>query len=215
VPPHERGQGFFYDMAENKKSFLLYADLIHTIEKMPIDKAGLLFKHILEYVNDKNPTTEDLIINLTFEPIKQSLKRDLIKYESIRLRNSANGKKGGRPAEPKEPNGLFGNPPKPKQADNDSGNDSGNDKKPIVVIGIEKRKLAFANTLKPYLDKYGKDMLNGFYLYWTEPNKSNSKFKQELQTTWSLSRRLNSWAANDKTFTKPTFKNTPNLDGTI
>jgi len=42
-------------MAEDKKGFLLYADLIHTIEKMPNDKAGLLFKRILNYVNDLNP----------------------------------------------------------------------------------------------------------------------------------------------------------------
>ena len=79
-------------MAENKKSFLLYCDLIHTVSKMPSDKAGELFIHILEYVNDKNPVTDDLIIQLTFEPIKQSLKRDLQKYESIRNRNSENAK---------------------------------------------------------------------------------------------------------------------------
>ncbi len=73
----------FFIMAENKKSFLLYCDLIHTVEQMPNELAGELFKHILSYVNDKNPLSENLIINLTFEPIKQSLKRDLIKYESI------------------------------------------------------------------------------------------------------------------------------------
>ena len=67
-------------MAENKKSFLLYCDLIHTVEKMPIEKAGELFMHILKYVNDTNPITNDLIIQLTFEPIKQALKRDLDKW---------------------------------------------------------------------------------------------------------------------------------------
>ena len=62
---------------ENKKSFILYCDLIHTIEKMPDDKAGKLLKHILNYVNENNPETDDLIVELTFEPIKQQLKRDL------------------------------------------------------------------------------------------------------------------------------------------
>lgn len=80
-------------MAENKKGFVLYCDLIHTINKMPNDKAGELFKHILSYVNDKNPSTDDLVIELTFEPIKQQLKRDLVKYEGIRERNSANARK--------------------------------------------------------------------------------------------------------------------------
>lgn len=80
-------------MAENKKSFLLYCDLIHTVSKMPKEKAGELFVHILQYVNDENPITEDLIIQLTFEPIKQSLKRDLQKYENIRQKNIENANK--------------------------------------------------------------------------------------------------------------------------
>lgn len=80
-------------MAQDKKSFILYCDLIHTVEKMPLEKSGELFMHILRYVNDQNPVTEDLIINLTFEPIKQQLKRDLIKYQSIREKNKNNIKK--------------------------------------------------------------------------------------------------------------------------
>ena len=67
-------------MPDNKKSFVLYSDLIHTVSKLPNEKAGELFKHILEYVNDTNPTTEDLLIQIAFEPIKQSLKRDLKKW---------------------------------------------------------------------------------------------------------------------------------------
>ena len=110
-------------MAENKKAFVLYADLIHTINKMPSDKAGDLFKHILSYVNDENPITDDMLIELVFEPIKQQLKRDLKKYESICERNSANGKKGGRPKKPKKPTGLIGNPTEPKEADKDNDTD--------------------------------------------------------------------------------------------
>ena len=70
---------------ESKKSFILYADLIHTVSKMPSDKAGDLFKHILKYVNDEDPVTDDLIIQLTFEPIKQQLKRDLDKWSGKKI----------------------------------------------------------------------------------------------------------------------------------
>lgn len=62
---------------------------------MPDDKAGELFKHILKYVNDENPVTDDLIIQLTFEPIKQQLKRDLQSWESVRGVRSDNGRLGG------------------------------------------------------------------------------------------------------------------------
>jgi len=65
---------------------------------------------------------------------------------------------------------------------------------------IVSRKLKFADTLKPFLSIYSKDLLNEFYSYWTEPNKSNTKFRQELQNTWDLERRLKTWAKNDTTF---------------
>lgn len=64
-------------MATGKKSFILYCDLIHTVENMTDNEAGLLIKHILRYVNDKEPTCEDRFVNLAFAGIKQQLKRDL------------------------------------------------------------------------------------------------------------------------------------------
>ena len=81
-------------MAENKKSFLLYTDLIHTVKKLNDQQAGKLFKHVLEYVNDLNPQTDDILLQVCFEPIRQNLKRDLQKYENIREKKSEAGKKG-------------------------------------------------------------------------------------------------------------------------
>ena len=79
-------------MADGKKSFLIYCDVYHTVKKLSDIQAGQLFKHILSYVNDENPQTNDTIIDLVFEPIKQSLKRDLRKYEEIREKRSIAGK---------------------------------------------------------------------------------------------------------------------------
>jgi hypothetical protein len=83
----------FYFMAKDKKSFLLYCDIIHTVEQLTDEQAGSLFKHILQYVNDKEPCSESIITKIAFEPIKQSLKRDLDRYDSICKRNSDNAKK--------------------------------------------------------------------------------------------------------------------------
>jgi len=80
-------------MATDKKSFLLYCDIIHTIEKLTDEQAGKLLKHILRYVNDQDPTAEDVLTEIAFEPIKQSLKRDLVKYEGIRTKNKENALK--------------------------------------------------------------------------------------------------------------------------
>ena len=50
---------------------------------------------------------------------------------------------------------------------------------------------------------YDESILNGFIDYWTEPNKSNTKMKFELNKTWSTKLRLNTWAANQKKWDKP------------
>jgi len=82
-------------MAENKRSFVLYCDLIHTVEMLPPEKAGDLFIHILKYVNDQSPKTNDMVIQIAFEPIKQQLKRDLEKWGSTKEKRVLAGKKGG------------------------------------------------------------------------------------------------------------------------
>ena len=82
-------------MAEDKKSFVLYSDLIHTVKKMPKEKQGELFMTILAYVNDENPTVDDLMVELVFEPIKLQMKRDLAKYESTKERRKEAGRIAG------------------------------------------------------------------------------------------------------------------------
>ena len=106
-------------MANGKKSVLLYCDLIHTIEKMDDETAGLFFKHYLRYINDKNPKTDNIVVDLTFESVKQNLKRDLKKWERRAENSRVNGAKGGRPKgnpdEPKKPIRLSNNPDEPKK----------------------------------------------------------------------------------------------------
>lgn len=79
-------------MAENKKGFILYADQKELFEQLPDEKAGALIKHIFQYVNDEEPETNDLIVNLAFTPIKQQFKRDLQKWKKTREGRSKAGK---------------------------------------------------------------------------------------------------------------------------
>jgi len=53
---------------------------------------------------------------------------------------------------------------------------------------------------------YEESILNGFIDYWTEPNKSNTKMKYELNKTWKTALRLKTWAANQKKWDKPKSK---------
>ena len=80
-------------MAHDKKSFVLYSDNYGLIKQLPDEIAGRLLKHIFSYVNDENPVSDDLLLNIAFEPIKMQLKRDLKKYELIKEKRSIAGKK--------------------------------------------------------------------------------------------------------------------------
>lgn len=109
-------------MADNKKSFLLYCDLIHTVKKMKKEDAGELLLHILQYVNDEDPITENVTVDLVFEPIKQSLKRDLEKWEQTRIRNKENVLKRWSKADTKNTTRKSRKESNTKNTDNDSVN---------------------------------------------------------------------------------------------
>lgn len=79
---------------KGKKSALIYCDLIHTVEKLDEKTAGLLFKHFLRYINDQDPKTDNLLVEIAFEPIKQSLKRDLKTWENKTESRSKSGQIG-------------------------------------------------------------------------------------------------------------------------
>ena len=213
-------------MAEDKKSFLLYTDLIHTVNKMPNDKAGELFKHILSYVNDLNPETEDLIIELTFEPIKQQLKRDLLKYKESIIDKSNAGKLGNLKRWNKDlydkvvDNQLdlqdalnIAESRKVSHTDNVQSqpiaeiavndNVNVNDK---VINNIDSRKTSFANSIKPFLETYGKEMCTEFYKYWTEHGEKDKKMRFEKEKSFGIKQRLDRWKSNKSKFSTPTQK---------
>jgi len=81
-------------MAKDKKSFILYVDQKDLWNKLPDDIAGKLIKHIYSYVSDENPKSDDLIVEIAFEPIKQHLKRDLKLFEEKRIKRSEAGLAG-------------------------------------------------------------------------------------------------------------------------
>ena len=118
-------------MAENKKGFVLYADQKFIFDDLTNEEAGLLIKHIFSYVNDENPELKDRFLDMAFKPIKLQLKRDLVKYEGVKERNSANARKRwdatASSGIPKVPNST-------KNADKDNDIDKGNDTDKDKVI---------------------------------------------------------------------------------
>lgn len=175
-------------MAENKKSFLLYCDLIHTVEQLTDEQAGDLFKHILRYVNDQEPQTENVITRIAFEPIKQSLKRDLQKYEDIRKRNQDNARKRW------DATASSGIPNDTKNADSVIVSVSGSvtDKKEIK--GFVKPTI---EQLKEYMSEQGMNDIAENWLNHYEANgwmvgKNKMKDWKASVRTWKINQKNNS-----------------------
>lgn len=140
----------------NKKSFVLYLDLLGTLDHLSDAQAGKLFKAIKAYhmsVSDEctqdcksefDSLMDDFVTRLAFHPFKTAFERDAEKYQGLVDRNRRNGIKGGRKKcsdeindeNPENPMGSLGyseNPTKPNQTqpnpkgdDNDNDNDKNN-----------------------------------------------------------------------------------------
>lgn len=71
---------------------------------------------------------------------------------------------------------------------------------------IEDRQNDFLNSLRIFYPTYTKEMLKEFYDYWTEPNRSKSKMRCEMEKTWDSSKRLKTWFNNSQKFSNGTTK---------
>jgi hypothetical protein len=124
-------------MAENKKSFILYCDLINSLNDLTREEKGELFETILDYVNDKNPVVTNRYVKIAFEPIKQQLKRDLRKFEAKKQLRVDAGKKGAEVRWQKIATDGNATNEMAKMPVNDNDNDNVNDTVNVNVISHE------------------------------------------------------------------------------
>jgi hypothetical protein len=194
-------------MAENKKGFVLYADQKSIIDMLPNDKAGELLKHIFAYVNDENPINEDPLINLAFEPIKLQLKRDLQKWEETRVKRSIAGSISAEKRKQQNQQVLTSVESVEQVPTNSTVivNDNVN-VKDKVINNIKDRKTSFAISLEPYLELYNREMLNNFYMYWTEHGEKDKKMRFEKEKSFDVKLRLLNWSKRSESFKQKEFK---------
>jgi hypothetical protein len=160
-------------MAENKKSFVLYADLLQNIDHLTLKEKGILFTHLLEYVNDMRPILKDRLILTAWKPIERQLKRDLVKFEQVKVKRSDAGKESARIRALNKDKESLTNPTRVKSVEHSSTNStvSVNDNVNVNVINSTKLLSVFNSIL-------GKKTR-------VVPDKANKQLKAALKAGYS------------------------------
>jgi hypothetical protein len=178
-------------MAQDKKSFVLYADLLKNIEHLTNEEKGILFNHLLEYVNDLNPILEDRLLLTAWKPIEAQLKRDLIQYEDVKSKRSLAGKKSAELRALKLAEQNKTNSTSVESVQQSSTNPTDNVNGIVNVLNIDSNKEYMSNQkslsdksdvdypdlFKKYIDYYNKAFSKNFTTKGWE-KKAYSKFKQ-------------------------------------
>lgn len=180
-------------MAENKKSFILYTDLIHEVDHLTDQEKGRLFQHLLEYVNDMNPVMEDRVLLGSWKHIERQLKRDLKKYDEIRERNRENARKrwDATASDRKQSD------TKNADNDNDTDNDTGNESPNGDCLKPKKKKGGNPSIEIPSLDEfmdYGKEKKGSLNI---SDDSFRLKYLSWLENGWKTGgekpRRIDNW----------------------
>jgi DNA-binding PadR family transcriptional regulator len=74
------------------------------------------------------------------------------------------------------------------------------DDKPRKKRNLDTVTNKFLMEVSAFKELYSVEMLEAFIDYWTEPNKSNTKLRYELQKTFDIARRLKTWNKNESKF---------------
>jgi len=65
------------------------------------------------------------------------------------------------------------------------------------ILSLDERKEAFRLRLVPYVGKYGREMMNEFFAYWTERSENGKKMRFEMEKVFDVGRRLATWRKRD------------------
>ena len=205
-----------------RETFVFHKEWREATSGLPAEVRLEIYEAIIEYGISGRLSDLKPMAALAFRFVKATLDKDAERYGKAVERNRTNGKSGGRPAAETQsaesqiqqnPVGFSEtqqNPTKPKKPsgpynDNDYDNDieEKKERKKEGAAGaatLQKRKEDFYSSLVPYVTTYGKDLIRQFFDYWTEPNRSATRMRYELERTWDIRRRLATWARRDKNF---------------
>lgn len=161
-----------------------YFDVLTQLENDK-DKLDFLTAIINKQFLDEDPKDLGFISNLCYESQRHAIEKSVNGWKTAKntdLKGAPTLPLGGDPTPPLAP------PPKEEQE---------KEKEQEKGKSILCREQEFKNSLKTFLDDFGKDTLNDFYSYWTEKKPKGRKMRFEMEKTFDLKRRLERWRKNN------------------
>lgn len=203
----------------NKSSFVFRKEWADAMKGLPDDVRLKLYEAIIEYAFTGKDAELGPLSMTVFLVAKAAIDKAT---ETSEMRRMA-GKKWKRkktvvrkknttttaltadplPSPPSNEESIQQPPPPPPPVESKPKTDNGVEiieaKKPVThTPPVGHRQQRFYDSLIPFVEKYGKDMVRDFYDYWTETTRSGAKMRFELQPTWVVSKRLARWNLQSK-----------------
>lgn len=181
-----------------RDSFIFYRSFYDAIKDLPRDIQGEIYTAIMEYSLYGNETDN-------LKPVARSIFTLIKPQIDVNNKRFQNGRKGGRP---KPNNNQTETEEEPNVNDNVNVNNKKETlskeraKKDAALAATLSRKEDFYQSLIPFIGKYPKDMVQKFFNYWSEMNRSCTKMRFEQQPTWETAKRLATWVAKDNQYNK-------------
>lgn len=205
-------------MSEDRESFVFHKDWYYAIKKRSPQLRTEIYDAIMEKVFEGTQKELSEVASVVMDLISPQIDRDTAKWLDIKAKRRESGKQGGlaKQANATKCYQMLPNDSKSKQnvanlpvsvCVSDSVSVDNNSvilqEKPNTIVLDKKKKIEdaqkdFYNSLVPYVSVYGKEMIRAFYDYWTEPNKSKTKMRFQMERTWDLERRLARWEKNNR-----------------
>lgn len=179
-----------------RKAFNFLRSYFDVLNEIPNDEDKL--KYLLAVINkqflDEEPEDLNFIVNLCYESQRHQIEESVKGWE--RATNQTLADTPPTPLETPSPTPLQEEEEKEKEKEYI------NEGKPSTKKTLEDRKEQFKKDCYPYMEKYGKDLLTNFFLYWSEHSERGVKMRFEKEKVFNIKLRLQTWAKNDKEWNK-------------
>ena len=154
-----------------------------------------LYRAIADYALDETePSFDNPLLRLAWTLIRPNLNKGLASWKNGCNGGAPIGNQNARKTTEKQPENNQETTQKQRDriGKDRNGMDNEGGKDAYLSLPLDERKAAFKAEMDQYRGKYESDVLNGFFQYWTEPNKEQI-MRFEKEEFFKIKVRLDAW----------------------